>query len=62
MDIVGLPVELPDGYGACTNVYTQDQWLEIQQAYVGDKEEFNGVTLSQIYSQLALDHGHKAVN
>ena len=60
MDIVGLPVELPDGYGAYTNVYTQDH--VIQQAYVGDKEEFNGVTLSQIYSQLALDHGLKAVN
>ena len=59
-DIIGLPVELPDGYGAYTNVYTQDQWLEIQRAYATDNEEFNGVTLAQIYSQLAL--GDKAVN
>ena len=41
-------------------MYTQEQWIEIQSAYAGDTEEFNGVTLAQIYSQLVL--GDKAVN
>ena len=59
-DVIGLPVELLGGYGAYSHLYTQGQWIEIQSAYAGDTEEFNGVTLSQIYSQLVW--GDKVVN